>query len=386
MVGAAKAMLPDLFPPSEQAAAMSLVTAMWQLGQIVGTAIGGLLAGYPKQYPYLVANAVGSGLAAIAMVGVEIFIPGKKKKDEDDEIVTPLLQRKEDDETPQDVSPRKKKKGAVVPKAAWAPILIYSTFSLFGTIYQEAYPLFLLTDKDQGGSAMHAKDIGMVMSATAVGGVVLQVFVFPPLSRLVTATVLYRRTVFLSAFLTVVTPMIPALNLNKDPNFFLLVAHNIVYQFVTSAAFTAIACCINNSISSKVRGTVNGVAMATASGLRSFGPSTGGGVYSWSLKANVLPNILKGRLIFLISCILYLISGICGVIYLTPKYDWPIDQRTTGDDDAQYQPPPEDKGRPMTDFALLETKAEEDSGIDSPHDLSIILPPDDDDRDDESSS
>mmetsp|Transcript_356 Transcript_356/g.1048 ORF Transcript_356/g.1048 Transcript_356/m.1048 type:complete len:344 (-) Transcript_356:60-1091(-) len=83
LVSAAKAMLPDLFPPAEQAAAMSLVTAMWNMGQIVGTAVGGLLAGVPGNWPpYLLANLVGCALAGIAYFGVEIFLPGRRRRQE----------------------------------------------------------------------------------------------------------------------------------------------------------------------------------------------------------------------------------------------------------------------------------------------------------------
>ena len=69
----------------------------------------------------------------------------------------------------------------------------------------------------------------------------------------------------LSAMLSAMTPLLTRLGFAKDPMFFLLIFHNICYQFWKSAAFTAVGCCVNNSAQRSVRGTVNGVGMATSS-------------------------------------------------------------------------------------------------------------------------
>ena len=41
LIGAAKAMAPELVPPGEQASAMSMIAATWGLGNLLGPAIGG---------------------------------------------------------------------------------------------------------------------------------------------------------------------------------------------------------------------------------------------------------------------------------------------------------------------------------------------------------
>lgn len=43
IVGVAKAWLPELAPPSRQACAMSMISGMWGIGQVVGPGVGGLL-------------------------------------------------------------------------------------------------------------------------------------------------------------------------------------------------------------------------------------------------------------------------------------------------------------------------------------------------------
>ena len=45
-IGAAKALAPDLVPPSEQAAAMSMIAATWGFGNLIGPAMGGLLSSW----------------------------------------------------------------------------------------------------------------------------------------------------------------------------------------------------------------------------------------------------------------------------------------------------------------------------------------------------
>ena len=332
LVSAAKAMLPDLFPPAEQATAMSLVTAMWNLGQIVGTAGGGLLAGFPKSHPYLTANLAGSILAAIALFGVELCLPGKQKpsasykevddlddedtKEEetlDDEKATPLLQ---------------KKRKPMVPRESWIPIGIYSGFSLMTLVYDEAYPLWLLTSREDGGYAMHARDIGIVMSLTAVGGILLQIFAFPIIARMISATNLFRYGVAISAVLSVVPPVIVAGGFPKDVTFVLLIAHNICFRFPVTAAYTSLFCCINNSAPATVRGTVNGTAMAMASLFKAAGPTIGGGLYSWSLnQGNSIPWPFRhGRFVFVFSALLFLSASLAGGIVMGPRYDSPVDQ------------------------------------------------------------
>ena len=383
ILGAARAMLPTLFPPAEQAAAMSLVTAMWNLGQIVGTAVGGLLAGYPKSHPYLVANAFGSGLAAIAVFAVEIWIPGKlrKRDHEKSSLEEPLLVRihqDDDDDTASTTSipPPPKKKGGLrlVPRASWPPTVIYAAFSLLVIMFEEAYPLFLLTSKEDGGYAMSSGDIGIVMSATACFGIALQIFAFPVLARIVPSTVLFRRAVTLCAALALVPPMITKAGLRKDPTFVALIAHRVAYQFCMSAGFTSLCCCVNNSCAANVRGTVNGVGMATSSVLMAIGPTAGGALYSWSLATSVLPKLLKGRFVFVLTACLYLLSAASGAIFLGHFYDVPVDEVDSKHEDDL------DKDRPMVQFDNnTKPPSREDSVTSiesSPRDLSLV---DDDD-------
>ena len=139
LVGAAKALAPELVPPSEQASAMSMIAATWGLGNLLGPAIGGLLSRYhlcettPESaagegggvgesasggeggggkgsveiggegggegkgeggaagggggggggcptYPFLLPNVVCAALAALALVAVYFFLPNDRRR------------------------------------------------------------------------------------------------------------------------------------------------------------------------------------------------------------------------------------------------------------------------------------------------------------------
>jgi MFS family permease len=92
VVGAAKALAPELVPPSEQASAMSMIAATWGLGNLIGPAVGGLLSQYHlcegeegeqppphcPSYPFLLPNAVCAAVSALGLLAVRRFLPNDK--------------------------------------------------------------------------------------------------------------------------------------------------------------------------------------------------------------------------------------------------------------------------------------------------------------------
>lgn len=81
IVLAAKALAPDLVPPHEQGLAMSLVAAMWGLGNVLGPALGGLLSETGPSdsilgtFPYLLPNLLCAVTAFFAMFAVHHLLP-----------------------------------------------------------------------------------------------------------------------------------------------------------------------------------------------------------------------------------------------------------------------------------------------------------------------
>ena len=112
LVGAAKALAPELVPPTEQASAMSMIAATWGLGNLVGPAIGGLLSMYGlceagnttavgnaseadivstvgqaandntscPHYPFILPNLVCAALSLVALVAVKRVLPCDRRR------------------------------------------------------------------------------------------------------------------------------------------------------------------------------------------------------------------------------------------------------------------------------------------------------------------
>ena len=82
MVAVAKAVAPELVGPEEQGMAMSLISGMWGLGNMLGPAIGGLLSetGPPDsflgRFPYLLPNLVTAVFAVLATIDLAFHLPG----------------------------------------------------------------------------------------------------------------------------------------------------------------------------------------------------------------------------------------------------------------------------------------------------------------------
>lgn len=90
IIGVTKAWLPELVPQERQPFAMSLVSGMWGVGQVVGPACGGLLyhqpeaspvarvesdAGLLGSFPHLLPNLVGCVVGAVALLAVRWYLP-----------------------------------------------------------------------------------------------------------------------------------------------------------------------------------------------------------------------------------------------------------------------------------------------------------------------
>ncbi len=112
---------------------------------VVGPAAGGMLAERPvnslfRRYTYALPNIFAAGLALVALVVIEAWLPGKtsysKISDED-----------KDEEEP--APPRRA--CARVPRTSWLPIGVYCFLSTFSIFYEDCHPLWLLTPRREGG-------------------------------------------------------------------------------------------------------------------------------------------------------------------------------------------------------------------------------------------
>lgn len=283
LTAVAKAAIPEIVPkgPAQQTA-MGYVAGMWNAGMVVGPAAGGMLAERPvtslfRRYPYALPNIFAAGLALVALVVVETWLPGKSSyarvaKDDAD------AAKGDDDDAP---APRG---GACarVPHASWLPIGNYCLLSMFTIFFEDCYPLWLLTPRRAGGMGFAVDEIGTALAATAVFTVAYQFLIFPSISERLPPHVLFPTSAGLAALLIPVTVAITKMKPGAA-TWAALIAHNVVYRCAVSNAYTAMFCCINNSCETGARGAVNGLAMSVASAFKAVGPTLGASLYAYGL-------------------------------------------------------------------------------------------------------
>ena len=103
LIGATKALAPELVPPSQQASVMSMIAATWGFGNLIGPSIGGLLSFYDHCEtddagpngtttstaiatprcpfpPFLLPNLVSAALSLVGVVGVYMLLPNDRPR------------------------------------------------------------------------------------------------------------------------------------------------------------------------------------------------------------------------------------------------------------------------------------------------------------------
>ncbi|KAF2767811.1 MFS general substrate transporter [Teratosphaeria nubilosa] len=141
--------------------------------------------------------------------------------------------------------------------------------------------------KFTGGFALSTKTIGAILAGQAVVQMVSTVVIFPLISRRLGSLTTYRMVVITYPLLYLVVPYITMVPLSlRLP----AVAAVIVWKVSAQAfAFPSSNIMLANSApSTKVLGTINGVAASAASGCRAFGPTVSGILQSAGLNIGVL--------------------------------------------------------------------------------------------------
>ena len=245
---------------------------------VVGPAAGGMLAerggGLFRRYPYALPDAFAAGLALVALVVIEAWLPGKSSY---------ARVAEADTDEDKDEAPAPRRACATVPRTSWLPIGVYCFLSTFSIFYEDCYPLWLLTPRREGGMGYAVDEIGAVLSATAVFTVAYQFLIFPFISERCPSHVLFPTSAGLSAVLMPVAVLIARMEPGAATTWAALIFHNIVYRCAVSNAYTACFCTINNSCATDARGAVNGFAMSVASAFKAVGPSLGASLYAYGL-------------------------------------------------------------------------------------------------------
>ncbi|KAF2091573.1 MFS general substrate transporter [Saccharata proteae CBS 121410] len=171
-------------------------------------------------------------------------------------------------------------------------IVAYGILAFHTISFEQLLPVLLsmpesdaapdLPFKFVGGFALPAKTIGYILSMQGFLQMIVQVFIFPFVSRKLGSLATFRLVVFAYPVLYTLTPYLTLL-----PTEYRMVGVYMVLVWKVTAqslAYPSTAIMLANSApSKKVLGTLNGVAASSASLCRAFGPTVSGLIQSAGL-------------------------------------------------------------------------------------------------------
>jgi MFS family permease len=313
IIGVSKAWLPELVPHERQPFAMSLVSGMWGVGQVIGPACGGLLYHQPSarpdvagestvangadllvSFPHLLPNLVGCLVGGVALVAVRWYLPrgggesgahpcsngclsrmgrrlpSRRGRTEgitlvSDDGAKAVASADSGPSAGADAQAASARAGALgtqggtpgcgVPRTSVAPLLIYCMLSGFSICTNEAYPLWLVAPVASGGLGWSASRVG---SLQACGGLFLALanfVLFPLAAKRIPPTSMFKGCCALLALLTTSTALIASVAASAPSLLVpLLLLHSALSQMCSSTCFTSVFLLINNSCTRAQRG------------------------------------------------------------------------------------------------------------------------------------
>lgn len=339
-VGILRTMVAEMVPQRKlQPRAFSIMPLVWNVASIMGPMIGGFLAdplkNHPEwfhgsrpaffvKFPFALPNLV---CASFFLVGVPIGIlfldetmadlkdrkdPGRElgKKmvacissrdaDKDSDENTSLLPQSATDE---EATANVQKKEAPPLRDAFTfqstmNVIYYAFLALHSITFDQLLPVLLsyppqdhsewrLPFKFAGGFGLPSSKVGQIFSVYGICGMILQFFVFPPLTAWLGSRICLRIVAFALPVIYGILPLILLLPSNiQMPAMYILMffkSLSVTFAFPCSTILLT-----NSSPSLRVLGTLNGVAVAVAALGRALGPAIGGLLFSQGQKSGYL--------------------------------------------------------------------------------------------------
>ncbi|KAI9488261.1 major facilitator superfamily domain-containing protein [Zychaea mexicana] len=382
--------------PEQRARAFSFLPLMFGIGSILGPMLGGLLSNpvetYPSifgrggpltdfftEFPYFLPCFVSAVICALGLIFGIFFLeetlesakpttqdpPTKVFHELEEE--RPLIQHNEDyntfngtttddsdrrsttSPTPTlpDQSPAPSFRESLTP-AVLAICLAYALFSFQAIFYDELFPIWTASKRENGGLGFQSDEIGIALAYCGCVTLFVQLLLLPAWTRWFGQLRLFQIVLFGCIFLylgqgfTRYMYNIPDPSGHTQTKFWVWVGLILTSTLKTMFHTTAFTSCtiLTNDAAPRLDclGAVNGFAQCCASGMRAFGPATCGAIWSASLGAEWIPYPIRIH----ISWITLSIVGVV-TFYSSTKLN-PVDYDTSKFlREEQVFPPPEDE-------------------------------------------
>ncbi|CAA6656998.1 unnamed protein product [Spirodela intermedia] len=290
LLGPIKAYAVEVSPKKYQASATSLVTTAWSIGLIFGPAIGGYLSQPADKYPNLFSKESIFGrfpyflpclcisLIAVGVLVACIWLPETlhTHKETREHISCDSLEASQDGfdfKLKDEQSERKKYRSEES---------LFKNWPLISSIIIYIFSLWAESDRKYGGLSFSTEDVGQVLAISGFSLLVFQLFLYPPLDRLL-GPVVSSRIAGLSLFAN-----LSGVGLFVVVNFASSLK-NILAIIVTIGTIML----QNNAVEQHQRGAANGIATTLTSLFQAVAPAGGGTLLSWAQKrqtASFLPG------------------------------------------------------------------------------------------------
>ncbi|KAH9013716.1 MFS general substrate transporter [Lactarius hengduanensis] len=327
-IGVSKSVLAELADDSNVARAFSFLLVVFEVGQVIGSFVGGFLSRpqdrwpdyFPQpfwaEYPYFLPCLVVASFSLIQFVIAAIFFEetlGRKTSAISRPQESTSLQQ--DEEPAEQPLPLR----SLLTRPVVISIANYGTLALLEIAALALMPLVWSTAIELGGLGLTPADIGLWMSASGCVSAMFQFAFFPRIvarfgpGRIVVATVvafgllyalfpfenmLARGTGTVGVVWPLIMLQLVAISVS-DMGF------SSVFMFVSSAA-----------PNKRSLGALNGLSQTVVSTLRAVGPAATASLFAFSLQNNILGGHFAYVVLLSLACI-----GLCVAVQL-PRNTW----------------------------------------------------------------
>ncbi|KAH9164613.1 MFS general substrate transporter [Lactarius sanguifluus] len=327
-IGVSKSVLAELSDDSNVARAFSFLAVVFEVGQVIGSSVGGFLSRpqdrwpdyFPQpfwaEYPYFLPC-----LAVASFCLIQFIIAATFFEETLDRSTSTISRSQGSTSSQQDEEPAEQPLPlrSLLTKPVVISIANYGTLALLDIAALALIPLVWSTAIELGGLGLTPADIGLWMSASGGVSAMFQFAFFPRVAarfgpgRVVVASavafgLLYALFPFenmLARGTGTVSVVWPLIVLQLVARSVSDMGFSSVFMFVASAA-----------PNKRSLGALNGLAQTVVSTQRAVGPAAAASLFAFSLQNNVLGGQFAYAILLFLAC-----AGLCVAVQL-PKNTW----------------------------------------------------------------
>jgi MFS family permease len=178
-------------------------------------------------------------------------------------------------------------------------LVSFGLLPLHNAAFMHIYPVYLSTppaeNKDatmfsfNGGLGLRSPSIGLYLSCFGIGGILLQLFIYPRIQARIGTLGVFRIACFIFPLTYALAPYLSVLPREGFVRWFLIAVVTCAQVMSRTLAIPSTVILLTNSAPAKsVLGTVHGAGNSLSSLARAVGPAVGGWVYAWGMDNGVV--------------------------------------------------------------------------------------------------